>query len=538
MRRALRDQAGTAIIMAVLCMLILGVFMISLMALADVESRVGLNHKAELQAMALADAALEHGRNVLRTAATDGNFNAFISDATARQLGVPSTGIPLGSGRYWVRVDNDCAAPAGYTGSPPFVPPQVQDNGAGCQDTQDTNETAVLTAWAETTDVTGRVIGRARIRTHYKLGNPWKHACYDGDGVMCVDDAVGGCNNNPCIDPSDPENPNGPATGPLPTPNDIRCGKQSLGGQIPDGDIPADVAALTGVWSSTTPCFIYPYYKWALSTPAPTRVVCYSIVSSGTGYGTNQCSSTVHTQAWDPSDPTCTNVVTAARCHGMVFFGRGTSAANLMTRADVSFANPVEDAGCMGTQNQDPGANCYDPLNPSSTGVVYVMGKVTIKNNVDVHGTLVLHGDGQTGGSNKDLGLTGTSRIITHKCAANTCGYPLAILGYNPNEPPPTTSGQTITLDLSNNTSFISGLIYTAGTADFHPLTVDGGIIAWNVQVNNASFRLTYNETYGNDAPPPGFNTPTTTTVVVRAPSTWVHCTDYANDFTGPTPCQ
>ncbi len=532
MRRALQDQAGTAIIMAVLCMLILGVFMISLMALADVESRVGLNHKAELQAMALADAALEHGRNVLRAAATDRNFNAFIGDATARQLGVPSTGIPLGSGRYWVRVDNDCAAPTGYTGSPPFVPPQVQDNGAGCQDTQDTNETAVLTAWAETTDATGRVIGRARIRMHYVLGSPWKHSCYDGDGVMCVDDAVGGCNNNPCIDPSDPDNPNGPATGPLPLPNDIRCGTS----QMTQDDVPADVWARM---SPTQPCFIYPYYKWAISTPAPSRRTCQAVTSGGYANGPDPCNSS-GTLGWNRLDSTCT--ATPSKCHGMVFFGPGNSPSSLATGADTSFGtNSNDTAGCMGTQNQDSARGCYDGSTASSSVVVYVMGKATIKNNVEINGTLVLHGDAQGGPSHKDFGMSGTSRIVTHKCppsAPSPCGYPLALLGYNPNEPAPVTSGQTIELDISNNTSFISGLIYTGGTADFSPLTVDGGLIGWNVQVNNASFRLTYNATYGNDAPPPAFNTPTAATTVVRSPSTWVHCTDYANDFAGPTPCQ
>ena len=145
--------------------------------------------------------------------------------ATTRRLGVPSAGIPFGPGRYWVRVDNDCAAPAGYLGSPPFVPVVVEDNqGAGCSDTSDLNETAVLTAWSEVTDSAGRLIGRARIRAHVTIGNPWKHSCYDQDGGLCIEDAVGGCNNNPCVDPSDPHHPNGPAKGDLPIPSDIRCG--------------------------------------------------------------------------------------------------------------------------------------------------------------------------------------------------------------------------------------------------------------------------------------------------------------------------
>ena len=93
--------------------------------------------------------------------------------------------------------------------------------------------------------------------------------------------------------------------------------------------------------------------------------------------------------------------------------------------------------------------------------------------------------------------------------ASPYCGYPLAILAYNPNEAAPTTAvGQTIQLDLSNSTSLVSGLIYSGGTADFSPLTVDGGLIAWDVNVTNTASRITYNPTYGNAAPPPAFTMP------------------------------
>src|SRR5205814_319855 len=134
-------------------------------------------------------------------------------------------------------------------------------------------------------------------------------------------------------------------------------------------------------------------------------------------------------------------------------------------------------------------------ITADSSVVVYVMGKVSVKNNVGVHGTLVLHGDGVAGGgSNKDFGLQGTNRIATHPCTAGSpapapgCGYPLALLGYNPNEAAPTTAtGQSLRLDISNSNSVISGLVYTGGTADFSPVTVDGGLIGWDVNINNGS---------------------------------------------------
>ncbi len=533
--RRLRSDRGSALVAAILAMLLLGVFALSVSVLADLESRLGQNQKAAQQAVALAEAGLEHGRNMVRDAVNAGDFNAFIASAATRQLGVPGAGISLGPGRYWVRVDNDCAAPTGFVGAPPFVPVVVQDDpGGGCSDTVDANETVVLTAWSEVTDGANRIIGHARMRAHYTIGNPWKHACYDQDGGLCIEDAVSGCNNNPCIDPSDPHHPNGPATGDLPIPSDIRCGTAGSGSYppIPAADRPTDVSA---TMSANAPCVIYPYYQWALYQAAPTRTWCPHIQVASGGYGTDPCSLSTGTLAWDPTNATC--IATPEKCHGMVFFGPGTSAATLATGADVDFGTSgSSEAGCMGTYTAD--ANC--PGSNSSI-VVYVMGKVTITNNVGVNGTVVLHGNGAGGGGgNKDFGLTGTNRITTRPCTGgpNTCGYPLAILAYNPNEAAPTTAvGQTIQLDLSNATSVVSGLIFSGGTADFNPLTVDGGLIAWDVNITNTASRITYNPTYGNAAPPPAFTMPLDGTGVRMFPPTWVHCTYNANETTVPTPC-
>jgi hypothetical protein len=421
----------------------------------------------------------------------------------------------------------------------------IEDNAGACSDTNDTNETAVLTAWSEVTDAAGRVIGRARLRAHYTIGNPWKHSCYDQDGGLCIDDAVAGCNNNPCIDPSDPRHPNGPAVGDLPIPSDIRCGLSGSGSYppIPSTDIPSDVLA-SGAITATAPCVVYPYYQWALGQAAPTRTWCPQIQAASGGYGADPCSSTTGTLAWDPLNSTCST--TPQKCHGMVFFGPGTSASALAAGADVDFGTTGgTEAGCMGTQNDSASRPCYNGAFADSSVVVYVMGRVTITNNVEVNGTVVLHGNGLSGGgSSRDFGLTGTNRVTTRPCTASSpapapgCGYPLAILAYNPNEAAPTTAaGQTIFLDLSNSTSLISGLVYSGGTADFNPLTVDGGLIAWDVNITNTASRITYNPTYGNAAPPPAFTTPTDGVGVLMFPATWVHCTYYANETTGPTPC-
>jgi len=542
-------EQGSALVAAILAMLLLSVFALSVSVLADIEARLGLNQKATQQAVSLAEAGLEHGRNIVRDAATALDFNAYIGDATARRLGLPGSGITLGPGKYWVRVDNDCAAPGGFAGTPPFVPAVVEDSGGGaCSDADDNNETVVMTAWSEVTDGAGRVVGRARLRAHYTIGNPWKHSCYDQDGQLCIDDAVGGCNNNPCIDPSDPRHPNGPAKGDLPIPSDIRCGLQSLGGQIPNADVPTDVQArMTGA----APCVIYPYYQWAVRQPAPFRRVCPRI--EATGYGTDACDATTNigTLAWDSTNGTC--ITTPQKCHGMAFFGPGDTVTSLATGADVDVGtNNNDDIGCAGSQNDGAaGRSCYDGASPDSSVVVYAMGKIRLDNNVEINGTVVVHGNGIAGGGgNKDFGLTGTNRVTTRPCntpvggtplagtASPYCGYPLAILAYNPNEAAPTSaSGQTIQLDLSNSTSLVSGLIYTGGTADFSPLTVDGGLIGWDVNITNTSSRITYNPTYGNAAPPPAFSTPTDGAGVLLFPATWVHCTYYANETGGPTPC-
>jgi hypothetical protein len=532
------NDCGAALLIVVVCMLILGVFALSVAVLADLEIKVGGNHKAAQQALGLAEAGLEHGRNIMKSAVTFGNltdFTTFINSASARQLGIPGAGISLGSGHYWVRVDNDC---------PPFVPAAIQDTpGGACPGATDTNKTVVVTAWAETTDAGNRVIGRARVRAHYTMGGAWGHSCYNGNDQLCIQDDVGGCNNNPCVDPSDPDNPNGPAKGPLPLPTDIRCGTAG----IDSADIPSDVYARM---TTTSPCVIYPYYKWAIHTDGPMREVCYGIPPTGGGYGSNPCpgSSPVGTKGWNPADAIC--IATPSKCHGLVFFG---PPSNLATGANIQVratgGNP--DIRCVGYQRESSTINCYNgALTQSDSKVLYVMGKVGLSTGA-VQGTVVLHGDGLPAKANADFGLQGQSQVTSRPCVAGSpapspgCGYPLAILAYDPNNPPdptPTTAtGQTIFLDMSNTgaDTKVSGLIYTGGTAEFNPINVDGGVMAWDVNILNTASRINYNPTYGNAAPPPGFPSPSIdpswTVSLYRA--TWVHCTNYANDFNGPTSC-
>src|SRR5439155_370415 len=125
-------------------------------------------------------------------------------------------------------------------------------------------------------------------------------------------------------------------------------------------------------------------YKWALFQAAPTRQHCATITSGGSGYGTDNCSVTPGTLAYDATNPTCTTAATASRCHGTVFFGPGTSATALAMGADIGLGtNTNDDAGCMGQQRDVSPDSCYSAsITANSYAPVHRMGTVGVKNNV------------------------------------------------------------------------------------------------------------------------------------------------------------
>jgi len=537
LRRRLANQDGMAVVIAAIAMLVLGVIGFSFALLANLETRIGLNQKQAVQALAIAEAGLDHARNLVLSGGTQ-NFDTWVGNAGNGAMVI--SGQEFGGGTYAVRIDNDC--------SPNIVPAVLADTGCGAN--QDGNEKAALTAWATTATGGGWAsggAGRARVRVLLTYSNAWKHSCYSGNDQLCTDDQVPACANQNCVSPADPKDPNGPVKGQLPLPNDIRCGTAGSGSfpPIPAGHIPGDVLTyLTTNLITDRPCVMYPYYEQALFTAAPTRLRCPPV-----GGGADPCEPpNAGTLAWNSNPGICT--ATPSKCHGMVFFG---SAPNLATGAfDVSFGTQTmgggrDHAGCMGTQGEDSSRPCYQ-AGANSSVVVYVMAKARVETGVEINGTLVLHGNGVPGstGPNRDLTLSGTNRITTNPCTggANTCGYPLAILAYDPpgndaDDPAPVypTPGQSIHLDISNATSRINGIVFSGGTVDFNPITVNGGIVAYDINVNNAATSITYNETYGNAAPPPGFSTPSGTTSVTYARSGWMHCTTYGDESGGPTAC-
>src|SRR5262245_13683102 len=210
MRTTLHGQRGSVLIIAVIAMLVLGILSFSFALLSRLEMTTGINYKAQAQAEALAEAGLERGRDVVRTGSDETcGFTKWTDPGGSSGYGCGPglanllfNGVPLGGGDYSVVIDNDCS---------PLVPAAIQDPSCtGVSPARDTNETAVITAWA--TAASGQ--GRARVRAVVGVDTPWKHVCSNSS----QDNPPGYCNEpanrngNPSVTPADPnEYPGGPA---------------------------------------------------------------------------------------------------------------------------------------------------------------------------------------------------------------------------------------------------------------------------------------------------------------------------------------
>ena len=133
----------------------------------------GLNYKVQAQSEALAEAGVERGRDAVRSAASDAcGFTKWTDPGGSSSYGCGSraakllfNGVNLGPGDYSAVIDNDCS---------PLVPASIQDASCtGGSPARDTNETAIMTAWA----TAGSGQGRARVRAVVGVDNPWKHVC-------------------------------------------------------------------------------------------------------------------------------------------------------------------------------------------------------------------------------------------------------------------------------------------------------------------------------------------------------------------------
>lgn len=507
-KRPLDDQGGSVLAVTVIALLILGVVSFSFVALANLEMRIGVNHRDGLGVLALAQSGIHIAKDVIRSGGAAGSFDTWVNNLN--DAGLLVNAFTLEGGTLSVRIDNDCHA--NVLGS---VAPDP-----GCATNQDRNEKVVLTAWAT------RGKGRARVRIWMTSTNAWKHSCYNADMILCTQEPS--ANPGATLIPAEPDHENGPAVGPLPLPNNLQCG--------------TDVKTPPGIVLAATDCVIQPYYDWALDDSCTAAMGCATTTTPCNSLGAAAGS-------WNG---TCQGV----NANGLVFYG---GPANRMRGADVQLGTGGSaELQCVGDHRNDiyAGGPTHDDANgadhPAGTTcgdhstnsghTLYVMGKLTMGNNTEVNGTIVIHGNGTAGaGPNLDLAFTGTNAIFAMPTACAKCGPGLAIVMYDPVPGPvPPAPPHTLLADISNASGDmrINGIVYSSGTVEFNPILINGGVLAYTSYLHTPNSGITYNDVFGSLAPPPGFP-PAGTAGVVMMRRTFGHCT-YADESavgTAPKTC-
>ncbi len=538
------NERGCALIIAVIAMLIMGVLSVSFALLADIESRVGVNYKHQAQAEGLAEAALEMARDAVRTAPTaSGGFSNWLNGTTANHMLL--SGVSLGPGALWAKIDNDCAAFV------PGYPTALQESGA-CDNTTDTNQVAVLTAWAV---VGSNETGRARVRAVVGVDSPWKHVCAnakpDNNGFC---NEPGNRNGSPTVTPADPNDPNGPqAYTDLPRPL-LGCSKIA---PMLHTATPANCASYPGIYA-------YPYPTGA---GAPRMVMmgevpgvpgvppksCNDEPAGGSGnryFGYFDCALTTFC---DPAlghlcpggvarkaclRPTDSRVIPAHPNYDPTHYVAASGAwpsSNCATDTGLVFAGDQAFGNDIGSQ-----AKRFD--------IYVVNGTLTVQPNRTVYGTLVVEGNEINNPcSDKDLEIKGG---VTLWAGPNTTpptagwgldqyGYPLVALIYNPDLPPPTIqptyAPQPTCADMGSAGTQIHGMVYSAGHLEFNPLSMEGSVVAFEIQTQGSA-TYTYNVTYGNASPPPGFPIDLSNPVAMIRKSFMV-CVNYNDDSAATTSC-
>lgn len=473
---AMADQQGTVLVVTVVAMLILGILAVSFAALANLEVRIGLNDVWDKQAALVAEGGLGAVRSQLQNPSDYTPFLGHVYSCTTSACtcaggGCATTRLAtMSTGEFSVRVDNDPSDTGGAT--------------------TDTNKRVMLTALGITRGSTGNVMGRARIRAWLTNDDPWRHVCASGDGVLCTDPPN---NQNADIEPADPNKQNGPRTYPqIPVPNQVRCTA------VPQGDpatlgsdqypVPSSLSNAQVPSNPRGPCVMYPYYLTALQTPCP------------------MCSPA--TSAYNP-----VSCKTTDACLGMVRF-------------DASLSIQGNGSGGPGTMKIQGGPTLGSDAAPAT---VYVLGAVTVKSGINLKGTIVFHGDGTNGTG--DLDFQGPHTLTAVGPGCSTCAYPLVILGYNPNEGPPSNTTQP-DFNLSNNNVVFNGVVYSGGTVDLGPNTINGSVLAYKVNANNGATEYHYTPAYEPALPPPAFSTPAVTLPSVIAQGSWIQCKTANDDLT------
>lgn len=572
------NERGSVLIIAVVGMLILGILSVSFSLLASVESKIGVNYKHQQQARMLAEAGLSLARDAVSDGATrtDG-FTGWLNgpDAVHILVGTSATsGRALDPGQLWARIDNDCdsiAEEGGGAGSAQIVPLAIRES-VTCNNTADTNQTAVVTAWA--TVGTGNSAARARVRAIVGTDDPWRHVCSTATASgTCVD--PNNQSGNPTINPSDPGHPNGPRAYPtLPHPV-LGCSAidPTMHGAVP-GCPPGARKVLTGDaalmncngggenyagyfdCALTTPCDAPDYCP-----PAPGASYRDACVRGGDGRAPGGVPS--------PAGPNTFYVATgtfgapAGVCPatgptgnpvtGMVFNNYENTAAvpnrPLRQTPNVTFDGRV---GC-----NIAGSGVCPPANIVGR-TIYVMhasttytasGRIALDpgsgaDNI-IYGTVAVEGGGspeECPGNDSDFAAKAQTQIHTAPqpavpfpaTAGKVYGYPLVLLLYDPQQPEPTSSTrQQICADLGagGGNTIVDGIVYSSGKVEFNPLTLQGGVVAYDVETQGSA-TYTYSNVYANAAPPPGFPPLGGASIAILRKS-FVTCTNYSVNSSG-----
>ncbi len=538
------SEEGTALVMAVIAALLLLVFALSFSSLSNLEARIGVNDYRSRQAQMVAEAGFEAVRNHLRPVLTDyTNFlgNTYTCDPNAGPCtcttgangtanGVPctTTGIfAVSVGNFTIRVDND-----------------LEDPGRVPVPETDTNGEVMLTALGRT----GLGNGRAQARVQVILDDPFKHVCSSDDLQAACSTYTG---DDPCtqagifVQPCQPEDPHGPKVFPgLPSPTTI--GIPLLDGRR--GCIP--------IWATTYTT------ENGLPLTADVKVIgnanpAQSYFDMALGIDAQALyNADLPPNRWIPDPPA--GRTRQAYCAACGINPPPAPASQLgcgLVLDVVTWTTP----GGGSVKYINKLANAAGETTLGSGVVVYVTGTVNTGNNTHIQGTLVLHGNNipGTGAGASDVLLS--PRFCANRLSAgiacggvnttlfnagndgagnlNAPGYPFAMIIHHPGigaggDPPP--PQQNTVAQLSSTGVVISGIIFSTGNVEFNPIQVDGGVVAYGVDIQGNT-QFVYNNTYGAAAKK-GVSIPAGAYSAQFMRSTWLHCrnTDPNSVFTSP----
>src|SRR5215470_3103453 len=126
LRALRRSERGSALIIAVIAVLLVSIMLSSLSLLGRLEATIGFNYKSQAQAEAIAEAGIDWARDQVRSAGAAGVGSGFTPwfDGTKATHMLTSGGQAVGQFAFNARIDNDCA-------STNTVPSQIEEPG-GC----------------------------------------------------------------------------------------------------------------------------------------------------------------------------------------------------------------------------------------------------------------------------------------------------------------------------------------------------------------------------------------------------------------------